>query len=220
MKKLLLSATLIVLGFTATAQDIESNPIRLRLGGGVTMATGDFKSTDVNNDKSGYAKNGIFYSLSIIKDVHSNFAIGLSFAKGTNKFDKETYRDHFIRSGVYPVIKADNYKFTHMTGDIYGQVPVNNSAFYAKASLGLGFLTSGDIEATIYKGNEKMTLSREDKRAPSLVAGLGAGFRHDFGKFGMGVEVAYTYGKLKFDESYKQLFATVNSTLGLYYRVR
>ncbi|MBB6612883.1 hypothetical protein H7F15_17710 [Pontibacter sp. Tf4] len=220
MKKLILAATIICLGFTASAQEIGLAPVRIKLGVGMTTATGDFKRTDVNIETSGYAKNGLFYSLSIMKDVHPNYGIGFTFAKGTNKFDKDTYRSHFHRNGVYPVIEADNYKFTHMTGDFYGQLPVNSVVLYAKASLGLGFLTAGDIDVKVYRGNETYTLKREDKRAPSVVAGLAAGFRKDYGRFGVGVEVAYTHGSLKFDESFKQPFSTVNSTVGLYYRVR
>lgn len=221
MKKLLLSAALVALGFSASAQD--EKPLRLQLNIGANYAVGDFGATDMTSESSGYAKTGAHFSIGLMHDVNRNFGIGVTLAGKSNALNTESMEKQITQFGGSASVKGDGYSSGYLLGDFYGMLPLNNTTLYAKASLGYGSLTMSEMEMTLNDGEDTYEINRKELTASSAVYGLAGGFRHDFGKFGLGLEVAYLNGTAKFEddgESYKQPYGTISTTVGLHYRIK
>ncbi|MBB6612884.1 outer membrane beta-barrel protein [Pontibacter sp. Tf4] len=221
MKKLLLSAALVALGFSASAQDVK--PLRLQLNIGTNYSTGDFSATDMTSESSGYAKNGAHFSIGLMKELNPNFGIGITLAGKTNALNTESMERQIKEFGGSAKVEGDGYSSGYLMGDFYGLLPLNNTTLYAKASLGYGSLTMSEMKMTISDGEDTYNIQRKELTASSAVYGLAGGFRHDFGKFGLGLEVAYMSGTAKFEddgESYEQPYGTISSTIGIHYRIK
>jgi len=221
MKKLLLSVALVALGFSALAQ--TEKPLRLQLNLGANYAVGEFSATDMSNESSGYAQTGAHFSIGLMKDLNPNFGLGVTLAGKSNGLNTKAMEKQITQFGGFANIEGDGYSSGYLLGDFYGMLPLSNTTLYAKASLGYGSLTMSEIEMRISDGEDTYKASRKELTAGGAVYGLAGGLRHDFGKFGLGLEVAYMNGTAKFGddgESYKQPFGTISTTLGLHYRIK
>ncbi|MCC9168198.1 outer membrane beta-barrel protein [Pontibacter harenae] len=225
MKKTLFTVALCCVGLVASAQQSNDQASRVSLQMGMAFPSGDFKSTELSNIKSGYAHDGVFISASYTQDLNKNFGVGATWAYRNHPFNIAPYAEKY-EAYAYE-IEADPYVSIYATIDAYAQLPLNKFTAYAKGSAGYGAFRPAALSGTVvYENGSTLQFSSDPGRSGSGVYGIAGGVRYNFGHFGLGAELGMIAAKPEFNvvidgevKDLKQPMHTTNLSLALSYRL-
>lgn len=180
MKKLIV-LLLFVFGLAANAQQNVGGFLQANTG--ISITSGDFASTDVNNPAAGFAKNGIQLSALFGHKIYKDFGAYASFSASANWIDAG-----MLQQGLN--LAQPNYSW-NVEGDFYSlfgfmfgpQISHNFKKVAIDARLGFGVLNFAS-PAFKYQGVSKTggpdrSIEVKDSRSSAFAMGSGITIKYE-----------------------------------------
>lgn len=167
---------LLILGSNASAQENTSS-MNFSLFGGLSLPQGDFASTDMKNDKAGFAKTGFCAMAEGSKNLNENVLWVSSLSLALNSMDESALKAPSSYYDNYSVSAGNYFTSYALTGIGYETVISPNINIYGVGQIGLLLSSMPEIKTSYiyYSGSYDYSYSN------SITSKMGASFAYGFG---------------------------------------
>lgn len=201
MKRILTLFALTFIYFTSSAQ-IGKSFIGITLG--PSFPTGDFKSKDPANDKSGLANVGAFVDINYSYQFSKFVGITAALKGSINSVDISGSQMPSGAGGSMQV-NATSWKTGAVLAGIYQTIPLSANeklSLEFRELLGVQSTKSPEMNASIFiPGFGNFNAMQSSANTTSFVYSLGGGFRYQLNeKIGLKLFADYSSSKAKFDD--------------------
>lgn len=221
MNRYLLLLISLLLSISASAQvEKFQKGTTVFVMGGISIPGSEFaEATGI--EVRDYVERGIFGAAGFKRDVHRNFAVGLTGGYSSNKLNVKAIEEASTTS-----IVTVPWTASFVVADLYGQLPLRSWTIYLKGSVGAMFPNNWEFYAeqqhsngTFIKGTTRTT---EDIELAYLT---GIGLNYTANRFVIGVESNLLAYKPEFEidlngspGAREQWIATLNQALSIGYK--
>ncbi len=152
---------------------------------GTSYSIGDFKESDVNNRRAGFAENGKKVDLYGGWFLNEKFTVIATFRhqffetnvdEVISQFNEENPDSNFAGS-------TDNWKTYYFLAGIAYKIKVGKKmAFYPRVALGPMWATTPGLRVTTSDDSASQNFNRDSQTALGVGYDIGIGLRNDFGR--------------------------------------
>ncbi len=236
MKKIYTLILMIFISSNIIAQN-ETDKGYIAITIGPSFPTGDFASTDVDNEKAGLAGTGAIFDLSYAHRLGKNFGIAAMLRGQSNPIDEAAFIAAAVNAspGISWSIKSDPWSLGGIMVGVYGSFPIGSGKTAFEPRLLLGYMSATVPEITITGSAFGLSYSAvsESMSAGGFALMIGGNFRFNVGKkislltgldiYGsssefQNVRTQYSDGSSDFN-TFIQSFSSVNLNFGIAYRL-
>jgi hypothetical protein len=125
----------------ARSQEASISNGYIGISAGPCFPTGEFESSNIENDAAGFAKTGFHVDLSLTYKLGKNFGIAAMLRGTSHPFNKEAFYSFFnlLGFGGTYTLNADNWRTGSVLFGGYGSFPISKSRTTFDAKLLAGF---------------------------------------------------------------------------------
>lgn len=232
-KKIVCSLLFVAMVWHLHAQN-QKGYISISLG--PSLPTGDFASTNYNNNEAGWSKTGAVIDIAFThKFSQSHWGIAAMLRGQTNPLDAQGIADEVASQvpGVLITVTTTNWQIGSLWLGTYGSFPFSEkAAFDTRAMIGFLRVTAPEITTTAITAFGSEWIKQSSSTTSTFGYLLGAGFRFDLGeKLSFLTQADYMSSKPKFKdvettssmgdyekETKSQKIQTVNVSIGLAFK--